>query len=130
MQCVHWDLHALSTVAVGTGLNSAVSGSESEFVVHSKDAFGNPRDGTGGTGDGTSDTFLVTVVGPVGGTVVTSTARVTLTVSDSSNSPVGSFTLTPWGDGRTTRPLSAGIEPAALKAELEAQRTRVAYTAH
>ena len=91
---------------LGPNRHAAVSGVESTFTVFAKDAFSNHRDGTG-IGDGKSDPFLVIVEGPSGGTVVTSTARVALTVDDGTADAAGFFTLT--YDGATTRALAASV---------------------
>ncbi|KAL3774885.1 hypothetical protein ACHAW5_007303 [Stephanodiscus triporus] len=90
---IHRELHGVSTTLVEeeglSGLSSAVVGVETGFLIESRDKFGNLRSGSSTphldkSGDGMSDAFLVSLVGPSGNTVVTSTAVEVLTSSDSS----------------------------------------------
>ena len=98
---IHRELHGASSTLVGdgsvsNGLSSAVVGVETGFVIEARDQFGNLRSGSGTSnigmsGDGSDDVFFVSLAGPNGSLVETSTAAQILTSTDSSVQ--GSFRL-------------------------------------
>jgi PA14 domain./Fibronectin type III domain./Filamin/ABP280 repeat. len=89
---IHNKLHASSCTlesSENNGLEQAYVGIETGFLIKSNDKFGNLRVGaeTAGLnklGDGTSDIFIITLEGPGGYTVRTSSAVLTLRSLDSS----------------------------------------------
>ena len=93
LHVIHRELHGVSTtLAEEDGLSvltNAVVGVETGFIVEARDKFGNLRTGSstpnlGASGDGMSDAFLVSFIGPNGNAVVTSTSVEFLTCLDSS----------------------------------------------
>jgi len=125
---VHGDLHPPSSIASDTkdsdapphhGLSKAVTGLVSSFTVHSRDQFENPRRGDGtlrfpGYGDGESDAFLVTLNGPDGYKVVTSTAVESVTLASGAT---GWFTLAV--GGKTTTAMPHDITESGMRTVLE-----------
>jgi PA14 domain/Filamin/ABP280 repeat len=107
---VHGELHEPSCTATGAGLTAAAVGAATSITVQARDSFGNLRDGAG-TGDGKSDAFLVTLAGPNGYEVVTSTAVLTVT-------PPASGTYTLSFAGATTAALPFDASPAVVQAAL------------
>jgi len=91
LNVIHRELHGITSTLVEDqheGLSSAVVGVETGFTIEARDKFGNLRSGTSTSnidesGDGESDAFLVSLVGPSGHTTLTSTAVQVLTSSDS-----------------------------------------------
>ena len=95
LNVIHRELHGVSSTLVEDedegllrGLSSAVVGVETGFTIEARDKFGNLRTGSSTSnidesGDGMSDAFLVSLVGPSGHTTLTSTAVQVLTSSDS-----------------------------------------------
>ena len=85
-------MHAMSSTIVeeeGTSLNTAIVGVQTGFIVHSRDKFGNLRSGSSTSnieesGDGKSDAFLVSIVGPSCHETLTSSAMQILSCHDSS----------------------------------------------
>ena len=103
---IHRELHGVSSTLVDedgfSGLSSAVVGVETGFVIESRDKFGNLRSGSSTSnieqsGDGMSDTYLVSLEAPSGHATITSTAVDILSCSDSSVS--GYFRLSYGGRG-------------------------------
>ena len=93
LNVIHRELHGVSSTLVNeeglSGLSDAVVGVETGFAIESRDKFSNLRSGSSTSnidesGDGMSDAFLVSLVGPSGHNTVTSTAVEILTCSDSS----------------------------------------------
>jgi hypothetical protein len=88
---VHSLLHSPSSTATGNGLYNAIADVPDFFTVHAKDAFANDRRGDRtpndvlGSGQGNDDAFLVVLKGPGDTEYVTSTAVITIEISDSSN---------------------------------------------
>ena len=79
---IHGDLYSLASTAMeqggSTGLSHGIVGLESDFVIQARDQFGNLRIGSSTAnfsafGDGSSDEFFVTINGPGGYTINTST---------------------------------------------------------
>ena len=117
---VQWNFYAPTSLASGLGLSQATVAVESGFTVHTKDAFSNPRRGdrTGsslGSGTGQDDVLKVTLTGPGGATVETSSAVQTIQTGGSGTMG-GTFTVT--YDGATTRELRHDISAPALKTVL------------
>ncbi len=91
LHVIHRELHAASSTLAEDnllGLSAAVVGEETGFSIESRDKFGNVRFGSSTSnivesGDGTSDAFLVSLVGS-GNSVVSSSAVETLSCLDSS----------------------------------------------
>ena len=119
-------LHPPSSTATGAGLANCVANIPNTFTVHAKDAFSNDRRGTRtpanlGTGTGSDDAFLVTLVGPGDTRYVTSTAVHHLNLTSNSNdvnSLGGTFTLT-YGDRTTEEIPVVGTTAAALDTAIE-----------
>ena len=119
-------LHPPSSTATGAGLANCVANIPNTFTVHAKDAFSNDRRGTRtpanlGTGTGSDDSFLVTLVGPGDTRYVTSTAVHHLNLTSNSNdvnSLGGTFTLT-YGDRTTEEIPVVGTTAAALDTAIE-----------
>ena len=92
LNVIHHEMHAASSTIVeeeGAYLNTAVVGVETGFIVQSRDKFGNLRSGARTSnieeiGDGKSDTFLISITGPSGHEIVTSSAVQALFCIDSS----------------------------------------------
>ena len=93
LNVIHCELHGVSTTLVEgeglSGLSSAIVGVETGFFVESCDKFGNLRSGSSTphldkSGNGMSYAFHVSLVGPSGNTLLTSTAVDVLTSLDSS----------------------------------------------
>ena len=92
LNVIHREMHAMSSTIVeeeGTSLNTATVGVQTGFIVQSRDKFGNLRSGSSTSnieesGDGKSDAFLVSIVGPSGHETLTSSAMQILSCLDSS----------------------------------------------
>jgi len=122
LHVVHHKLHALSSTVIDngkTGLAAATVGVENGFAIQARDKFGNIRSGSGtphipSFGDGSSDTFLVTLVGP-GGYSVRKSSYVNIIVCLNSAIP-GYFRLI-FGDV-ASHDLPHDISPAAMEIAL------------
>ena len=122
LHVIHRERHgATSTLTeeIEQGLSHAVVGVETGFVIESRDKFGNLRSGSStlnilGSGDGMSDAFVVSLVGPKGKTVVTSSAVQILSSLDSS--VLGDFRLS-YG-GRVTGDIPHNISATAMQVVL------------
>ena len=82
LSVIHGDLYSLASTAIEkdgmSGLSTGVVGQESEFIIQARDQFGNLRVGSrtenlSGLGDGASDEFFITIKGPGGNIIHTST---------------------------------------------------------
>ncbi|KAL7430197.1 hypothetical protein ACHAXM_002057 [Skeletonema potamos] len=124
LNVIHREIHAASSTIIeeeGTSLNTAIVGVETGFVVESRDKFGNLRSGSSTSnieesGDGKSDAFLVSIVGPSGHETVTSSAMQTLSSLDSSIS--GYFRLS-YG-GRVSDDVPHDVSDSAMQLVLMA----------
>ena len=124
LNVIHREIHAASSTIVdaveeGTSLNAAIVGVETGFVIQSRDKFGNLRTGSSTSnieesGDGKSDVFLVSIVGPSGHETVTSSAKQTLSCLDSGIS--GYFRLS-YG-GKVSEDLPHDVSDSALQVVL------------
>ena len=125
LNVIHRELHGVSSTLVEeedeglSGLSTAIVGVETGFTIESRDKFGNLRSGISTpnineSGDGASDTFLVSLVGPSGRTTLTSTAVEILTCSDSSIP--GYFRLS-YG-GRTSTDIPHDVSAPAMSVVL------------
>jgi hypothetical protein len=119
---VHSLLHSPSSTATGNGLYNAIADVPDFFTVHAKDAFANDRRGDRtpndvlGSGQGNDDAFLVVLKGPGDTEYVTSTAVITIEISDSSNI-AGLFSVT--YDGKETPLLQLDTDAASLQTAIE-----------
>ena len=116
LHVIHGQIHGPSSKLLGLG--NAVVGIETGFTIESRDKFGNIRSGAstqniGSEGDGASDFFRASLVGPSGpvNTVVTSSAVEILTCSDSS--VPGYFRLS-YG-GKTSEDLPHNLSGPAMQ---------------
>eukprot|EP00970_Alexandrium_tamarense_P002964 scaffold427_cov103-Alexandrium_tamarense.AAC.19 len=123
LNVIHRELHGISSTVINEassfGLSDAIVGVETGFIVESRDKFGNLRSGSSTTnidesGDGMSDAFLVTLVGPSGKQTTTSSAVQTLTCADSS--VAGYFRLS-FG-GRTSYDIPHDVSGPAMQVVL------------
>lgn len=122
LHVIHRELHGVASSLTEDnllGLSSAVVGVETGFTIESRDKFGNVRSGSSTSnivesGDGMSDAFLISLVGPKGNTVITSSAVEILSSLDSS--VPGYFRLS-YG-GRVTGDIPHNFSAAAMQVVL------------
>lgn len=122
LEVIHHDLHASSSTVVEAsdiGLTAATVGVEAHFVIESRDKFGNVRVGSNtphisSYSDGQSDAFLVTLSGPQGYKVTTSSA---IQVIECLNSSIfGTFRLSL--GGTTSLELPHNVSAATMQVAL------------
>jgi hypothetical protein len=122
LNIIHREIHASSSTVIeeeedGRGsLTTAIVGVETGFVVEARDKFGNLRSGSSTSnikesGDGKSDAFLVSIVGPSGHETITSSAMQTLTCLD--GSVTGYFRLS-YG-GRISEDMPHDVSDSAMQ---------------
>lgn len=122
LSVVHDELDAFSSTlkeGFSSGLSTVAVGKESGFIIEARDKFGNLRVGTETSrikdqGGGSSDVFLVNIVGPSGVSVTTSSA---VQIIRCANSSVTGYFRLKYG-GQVSLEFPSDISASAMQVEL------------